>query len=181
MRAIAAARDSASVLLVDKGQVGRGGATIMAQMTVAVSARRGGTGFCRAASGRYLEGRPRPMQRRACAVGLQRRAETHRRDGAVGHALGAGRWPHQARNGARAQRQTLLLRRLSQHRSSRWQQRSGAKSANPQTFGASAISPGSKYWRATGGRSAPSLSQSRRRRMGHDSSTSGDSRRRRSH
>ena len=35
--AIAAARDGASVLLVDKGQVGRGGATIMAQMTVAVA------------------------------------------------------------------------------------------------------------------------------------------------
>ena len=35
--AIAAARKGASVLLVDKGQVGRGGATIMAQMTVAVA------------------------------------------------------------------------------------------------------------------------------------------------
>jgi succinate dehydrogenase / fumarate reductase flavoprotein subunit len=35
--AITAARNGASVLLVDKGQVGRGGATIMAQMTVAVA------------------------------------------------------------------------------------------------------------------------------------------------
>jgi succinate dehydrogenase/fumarate reductase flavoprotein subunit len=35
--ALAAARDGASVLLLDKGQVGRGGATIMAQMTVAVA------------------------------------------------------------------------------------------------------------------------------------------------
>ncbi len=35
--AISAARTGASVLLVDKGQVGRGGATIMAQMTVAVA------------------------------------------------------------------------------------------------------------------------------------------------
>jgi succinate dehydrogenase/fumarate reductase flavoprotein subunit len=35
--AIAAAREGASVLLLDKGQVGRGGATIMAQMTVAVA------------------------------------------------------------------------------------------------------------------------------------------------
>src|SRR5262245_9497838 len=35
--AIAAAGNGASVLLVDKGQVGRGGATIMAQMTVAVA------------------------------------------------------------------------------------------------------------------------------------------------
>jgi succinate dehydrogenase/fumarate reductase flavoprotein subunit len=35
--AIAAARAGASVLLLDKGQVGRGGATIMAQMTVAVA------------------------------------------------------------------------------------------------------------------------------------------------
>ena len=35
--AIAAARSGASVLLLDKGQVGRGGATIMAQMTVAVA------------------------------------------------------------------------------------------------------------------------------------------------
>ena len=35
--AIAAARNGASVVLVDKGQVGRGGATIMAQMTVAVA------------------------------------------------------------------------------------------------------------------------------------------------
>src|SRR5262245_19512119 len=35
--AIAAARRGASVLLLDKGQVGRGGATIMAQMTVAVA------------------------------------------------------------------------------------------------------------------------------------------------
>jgi succinate dehydrogenase/fumarate reductase flavoprotein subunit len=35
--AISAARTGASVLLLDKGQVGRGGATIMAQMTVAVA------------------------------------------------------------------------------------------------------------------------------------------------
>ena len=35
--AVAAARENASVLLLDKGQVGRGGATIMAQMTVAVA------------------------------------------------------------------------------------------------------------------------------------------------
>jgi succinate dehydrogenase/fumarate reductase flavoprotein subunit len=35
--AIAAARSGASVLLLDKGQVGRGGATIMAQMTVAAA------------------------------------------------------------------------------------------------------------------------------------------------
>jgi succinate dehydrogenase/fumarate reductase flavoprotein subunit len=35
--AVAAARRGASVLLLDKGQVGRGGATIMAQMTVAVA------------------------------------------------------------------------------------------------------------------------------------------------
>jgi succinate dehydrogenase / fumarate reductase flavoprotein subunit len=35
--AIAAARKGASVLLLDKGQVGRGGATIMAQMTVAAA------------------------------------------------------------------------------------------------------------------------------------------------
>ena len=35
--AVAAAKGGASVLLLDKGQVGRGGATIMAQMTVAVA------------------------------------------------------------------------------------------------------------------------------------------------
>lgn len=35
--AIAAAQSGASVILLDKGQVGRGGATIMAQMTVAVA------------------------------------------------------------------------------------------------------------------------------------------------
>jgi succinate dehydrogenase/fumarate reductase flavoprotein subunit len=35
--AITAARAGVSVLLLDKGQVGRGGATIMAQMTVAVA------------------------------------------------------------------------------------------------------------------------------------------------
>ena len=35
--AIAAAREGASVLLLDKSQIGRGGATIMAQMTVAVA------------------------------------------------------------------------------------------------------------------------------------------------
>jgi len=35
--AIAAAQEGASVLLLDKGQIGRGGATIMAQMTVAVA------------------------------------------------------------------------------------------------------------------------------------------------
>ena len=35
--AITAAHGGASVLLVDKGQVGRGGATVMAQMTVAVA------------------------------------------------------------------------------------------------------------------------------------------------
>ena len=35
--ALTAVQSGASVLLLDKGQVGRGGATIMAQMTVAVA------------------------------------------------------------------------------------------------------------------------------------------------
>ena len=60
--AVSAARDGAKVLLIDKNVVGRGGATIMAQMNVRVGPRRGGAGFARIASRRSI----RCRRRRSC-------------------------------------------------------------------------------------------------------------------
>ena len=61
--AIAAAREGARVLLADKSMVGRGGATIMAQMTVAAAVAEQGPDDWTQPSRRHPRGGPRPRRR----------------------------------------------------------------------------------------------------------------------
>ena len=93
--AIAAAREGRSVLLLDKGLVGRGGATIMAQMTVAAAigheepddwtlhledTLEAGRGLCN-----------EPLSAMLCAAC----AGADPRNGSLGHAVGARGRPYQ--------------------------------------------------------------------------------------
>ena len=101
--AIAAAREGASVLLVDKSMVGRGGATVMAQMTVAVAIGhqepddwkvhfadtvQSGHGLCNQELSRLLclEGPARIMEMDSWKVGWAQQDGKIRQVGAPGHS-----------------------------------------------------------------------------------------------
>ena len=112
--AISAAREGRSVLLLDKGLVGRGGATIMAQMTVAAAIAHeepddwtlhledtleAGRGLCH-----------EPLSAMLCAC-----AGADPRHGSLGHAVGARGRPYQTGDGAGTPPQALLLRRFPEY------------------------------------------------------------------
>jgi len=59
--AVAAARNGASVILLDKSLVGRGGATVMAQMTVAAALGQQEPDHWDHPSRRHTQGRPRSL------------------------------------------------------------------------------------------------------------------------
>ena len=60
--AIEAAREGASVLLADRSLIGRGGATVMAQMTVAVALGARDPGSLEPSLPGYTRRRTRPVQ-----------------------------------------------------------------------------------------------------------------------
>ena len=66
--ALEAARGGAQVILVDRSLIGRGGATVMAQMTVAVALGRTDAGSLGASSRRHARRRARPLRRDAGAI-----------------------------------------------------------------------------------------------------------------
>ncbi|TMH43255.1 MAG: FAD-binding protein [Betaproteobacteria bacterium] len=92
--ALAAARAGARVLLVDRSLIGRGGATVMAQMTVAVA---------------LGEEVPDHWEHHLAVYPRARR---------LGRRLGAQERPHQPGAGARARSPALRVCRLRQHRAS---------------------------------------------------------------
>ena len=114
--AIEAARRGAQVFLVDRSLIGRGGATVMAQMTVAVALGAetpdhwshhlddtldAGRGLC-----------DEPLARLLCEDG----PDCIREMDALGRRLGAPGRPHRPGDGARARPAALRLCRLPQHR-----------------------------------------------------------------
>ena len=66
--AIEAAREGASVLLAERSLIGRGGATVMAQMTVAVALGSETPGSLEPSLPRHTHRRTRPVQRAARAI-----------------------------------------------------------------------------------------------------------------
>ena len=158
--AIAAARDGASVLLVDKGQVGRGGATIMAQMTVAVAlgaaepdsvelhledTLTAGRGLCNEELARLVcsDGPKRIVEMEQWGTRWAREDGRIKQEMAPGHSVKRCCYVDFLNTGpavaATLRRKVSEIHKHSAHQQSR---------------------RGSKYWRATGGRSAPSLSVS---------------------
>ena len=99
--AIEAARSGCQVLLADRSLIGRGGATVMAQMTVAVALGSETPDHWShhyddtLAAGRGL------VQRAACAAVVRGRARVHPRHGRLGRGLGAQRRTHRTSDGSR--------------------------------------------------------------------------------
>ena len=117
--AIAAAREGSSVLLLDKNLIGRGGATIMAQMTVAAAigheepddwvlhledTLEAGRGICN-----------EPLSAMVCQRGPERILEMDR----WGTRWAREDGTYQTGRRTRSPPQTLLLRRFSEHRPGR--------------------------------------------------------------
>ena len=94
--AITAARAGASVMLADRSLIGRGGATVMAQMTVAAALGERDAGPLEPPLRRYARRRPRPLRRAAGAPPLRGRPAMHSRDGCMGGRLGAQGRAHRA-------------------------------------------------------------------------------------
>ena len=115
--AIEAARRGCKVLLADRSLIGRGGATVMAQMTVAVALGDGDAGplappsrTTRIAAGRGLCDEP------LAAPALRGGAGLHPRDGRLGRRLGAQGRPHHRDHGAGPRPAALRLCRFPQYR-----------------------------------------------------------------
>ena len=101
--AIEAARNGASVLLADRSLIGRGGATMMAQMTVAVALGAATPDSLDASSRRHAQGRPRPRRRgRSSRLLCEEGPECIREMDGYGASLGAPRRHLQPGHGARA-------------------------------------------------------------------------------
>ncbi len=114
--AIEAARAGCRVLLIDRSLIGRGGATVMAQMTVAVALGAEAPDHWSHHLPGHADRRPRAVQRAAVAAALRGRPGLHPGDGRLGRRLGAqGRQDHR---GVRARPRPAALRlcRFPQHR-----------------------------------------------------------------
>ena len=92
--AIEAARRGARVLLADRSLIGRGGATVMAQMTVAVALGEETPDDPGASLRRYDRRRPRTVRREAGAAAVRGCAGLHSRARRLGRRLGAQGRPH---------------------------------------------------------------------------------------
>ena len=115
--AIEAARGGAQVLLADRSLIGRGGATVMAQMTVACALGEETPDDLAASLRRHHRGRPRAVRRDAGAAAVRGRARLHPRAGSLGRRLGAQGRPHHRDHGARPRPAALRLCRFHQYRS----------------------------------------------------------------
>ena len=89
--AIEAARAGCSVFLLDRSLIGRGGATVMAQMTVAVALGSRDAGSLELSLQRHARGRARALRRAAGAAAVRGRPGLHPRDGANGASAGRAR------------------------------------------------------------------------------------------
>ena len=165
--AIEAARGGAHVLLADRSLIGRGGATVMAQMTVAAAHRRGNPGRLAASLRRHPRRRPRPVRRAAGATAVRGRAGMHSRTRPLGRRLGAQGRPHHRDDGAGPRPAALRLCRFHQYRPGDVENaadRDGAQPEHPQGGRSLHRRSGVARWRDHRcGRVPP-----RHRRAGHD-------------
>ena len=114
--AFEAARAGCDVLLADRSLIGRGGATVMAQMTVAVAL---GSETPDHWSHHYqdtLKSGRGLVQRGAGAIAVRRRAGMHPHHGRMGRRLGAEKWAYHPSRGTRSRPSALHLRGFSKNR-----------------------------------------------------------------
>ena len=113
--AIEAARAGCDVLLLDRSLIGRGGATVMAQMTVAVALGSGDPDHWTYHLNDTMR-RPRALQRAAGTAPVRGRIGVHHGDGSLGRRLGPPRRPHRPGPGTGTRSGALRLRGFPQHR-----------------------------------------------------------------
>ena len=116
--AIEAARADRQVMLIDRSLIGRGGATVMAQMTVAVAL---GVGGARPRSYHYHDtlAAGRGLCNERWPIALRRSPRLHPGDGCLGRRLGAQGRPHHLSLRARPRSAALRLCRFPQYRAGR--------------------------------------------------------------
>ncbi len=134
--AIEAARNGAKVLLADRSLIGRGGATVMAQMTVACALGEETPDDLATSLRRHHRRRPRAVRRGAGAAALRGRAGLHPRAGSLGRRLGAQGRPHHRDHGAGPRPAALRLCGFHQHRAGGVEDLAhgdGAQSVDPQS------------------------------------------------
>ena len=134
--AIEAARRGAQVLLVDRSLIGRGGATVMAQMTVAVALGEEVPDDPRPSLRRHHRRRPRAVRRDAGRAALRGCAGLHPRARRLGRRLGAQGWAHHRDAGAGPRPAALRLCRFHQYRAGGVEDAahaSGAQPSDPQS------------------------------------------------
>ncbi len=134
--AIEAARNGAHVLLADRSLIGRGGATVMAQMTVACALGEETPDDLATSLCRHHRRRPRAVRRKAGAAFVRGRAGLHPRAGPLGRRLGAQGRPHHRDHGARPRPAALRLCGFHQYRPRGVEDlahRDGAQSGDPQS------------------------------------------------
>ena len=121
--AIEAARGGAQVLLADRSLIGRGGATVMAQMTVAAALGEETPDDWHyhyndtIAAGREL------CDEKLAQLSVRRRAAMYPRAGDLGRRLGAQGRPHHRHHGAGPRPAALRLCRFHQYRARRCRKR----------------------------------------------------------
>ncbi len=98
--AIEAARAGSKVLLADRSLIGRGGATVMAQMTVAVALGEETPDHWTHHLHDTIDGRPRAVRGKPRPPAVRGRARLHPPDGCLGRRLGAPGRPHRPGDGA---------------------------------------------------------------------------------
>ena len=132
--AIEAARGGAQVLLADRSLIGRGGATVMAQMTVAAALGEEMPDDLAASLRRHHRGRPRPVRRAAGAAPVRGRARLHPRAGSLGRRLGAQGRPHHRRPSRRAMTGRAASMSISSTPARRCRRRCAPRCARNQTI-----------------------------------------------
>ncbi len=114
--AIEASRGGAQVLLADRSLIGRGGATVMAQMTVAAALGEETPDDPQTSLCQHHRRRPRTMRRKARALLCEDAPECIREMDSLGRRLGAQGRPHHRDHGSGPRPAALRLRRFHQYR-----------------------------------------------------------------
>ena len=137
------ARAARAVLLAERSLIGRGGATVMAQMTVAAALGEEVPDDPQHHLCRHHRRRPRPVRRETGAAVVRGRARVHPRARRLGRRLGAQRRPHHRDHGARPRPAALRLCRFHQYRpggvedAAHADRAQGRRSARPATSASS--------------------------------------------
>ena len=141
--AIEAARAGCRVLLIDRSLIGRGGATVMAQMTVAVALGAEAPDHWSHHYQDTLDRRPRALQRAAVAAALRGRPGLHPRRWTPGASAGRARTARSPRRSRRAMTGRAASMSISSTPARRCRRRCAPSCTRHQASAAPAISASS--------------------------------------